>query len=421
MNIAGIFNSKKTFWIGAVGLHLFAFIWQISGHLVFTKDSYEYIEAAGNFFGSDDINNTNPFFITKRTLGYPFFLWILGLKSTFVFFVQNCLSLFNLWLLSKLVNKQQPKFKFIGLTLLLILSPAQIIYANLVMAEILLQSVVFAIFYLLIQYKKSNLTWVSVLICLSFLIKPITFLWIICWPVFLVWKYRKSFSVDISLFALFPLFIFSVVCFINYKKTDVFHLSSQGSINKFHYNAYGVLLAKIGVSKSDSIMDIFISNINSQPNFKQKLELQNHIADSIIKSNLIPYIKIHFKGCIACMTDPGRFDIATFFNLPNDNGFYATASQNGYKSVLLKIKSYGPAMLSFLVIMIAGALWKWWRIAIYFYKSADHTPNKIIVLFILSYFIFLAGPVGSSRFLVPVYPIIFYAILCSWPKSKVDA
>jgi len=152
MNIAGIFNSKKTFWIGAVGLHLFAFIWQISGHLVFTKDSYEYIEAAGNFFGSDDINNTNPFFITKRTLGYPFFLWILGLKSTFVFFVQNCLSLFNLWLLSKLVNKQQPKFKFIGLTLLLILSPAQIIYANLVMAEILLQSLAYSI-----QKVKSDL------------------------------------------------------------------------------------------------------------------------------------------------------------------------------------------------------------------------------------------------------------------------
>ena len=424
--------SKKVFWIVVIGLHCLFFLIQLVGPTTLLQDSKEYLFAADNLLKAHqlycwDLSDTfNPDYLTKRPFLFPSILALIKCLSfgNFKLFLinllilQNLISLLNLKLMLKFVFHFSEKLNFKMALVLLIVTPAQIIYANLIMSEIWLQLVIMLSLNYFLFYRD-NLKWhlfASLLCIAGIALKPVYIFWVLLFPLFTLYYHRKVLRFKLIGIALLPVLFFILTLQWNEQRTGLKQYSSISTINLLHYNAYTLLIHEKGIHKADSIIDDISLKASQQNTYKQQQAFKNHAANTIIMGNLGPYTYLHLRGVLLCILDPGRFDITQFFNLPHtQNLVYESSKKNNLNALLYSfINPLGLILLglftcNFIKLIVA--------IRFIFLKGIS-TSNKLLLLFFPIYILFLTGPIGSSRFAMPVMPIYLGIILISLSVKK---
>lgn len=401
------------------------------------SDSYQYIIEAENIvndgiFYSGDLNEPiNPKYYTLRPPGYPIFLSLFTLFNAslaVILFFQNIISIISIFLIRKTILLFNYKKTFDPLFLiLLILTPSQFIYANAILTEVFFQLFLVLMFryaLLFLKFKSfKNIIWYSLAFIIAAYIKPAMYLFVIpstFFMLFLSLKQRNWYPISISIL---PILAILFILNWNYKRTNHYQYSSIQTINLLDYNLRFFLLSREGHTKTNAVLDSIHNKANLEKSFSAKTKYLDNASKNILKEHIVPYSLYHLQGSLYAILDPGRFDLNYFFKLKtknaNEKGILYHINNGGIKSVLkFLFGSYSLSLLFFLgIILVFNAIKFVGFLILLFNKSVD--PNfRFISASLIFYIVLLVGPVGASRYLMPLVPIIIGA--CLMNTSLID-
>ncbi|MEM6805694.1 MAG: hypothetical protein AAF696_30125, partial [Bacteroidota bacterium] len=298
----------------------------------------------------------------------------------------------------------------------LFLYPAQFIYSNLIMAEILFQFLLMLSLYTFMKgWENSDGKYFIVhalALAAALLCKPVMYLLI---PIhFLSFLYlgskRKSILIVIS--GLIPLLILGTYTYRNYQLTDYVHVSSVQNINLIQYPVAYVLEREIGKDAADAKIDDIHEKGRAEGSFAAEQTYWAREIKEILLRYPLTYVGLHAKGMFNFFLDPGRFDLYHVFEISNSEGLMAIFGKKGYKGIF----SYLSRQPIFLLICLGGIfLLNMIKLLAFLYmmfqkKTAAYQKWAIVLL--VGYLAGVTGVMGASRFAVPVY---FMLLLCLPP------
>ncbi|MCA1746618.1 MAG: hypothetical protein LC655_02905, partial [Bacteroidales bacterium] len=243
--------------ITVVMLQLGFLVIQLLQQNYFLDDSGEYLRAADNLisdqilYSGDSDEPIDPALYTKRLPGYPAFLMLIRFFTTSmvpVIILQMLLSIGSILLMLKIFSpgKQGSWILFP----LLLFFPAQFIYSNLVMTEILFQFVLMLAAFRLYQYiqtEKIGMLWLyQLLLIVAILIKPVMYPFIIPNVILFIVLYYKSRQRLVLISSFIPVIFVIILGGVNQQRTDYYHISSIQQINLVDYNLYYFLMHRDG-------------------------------------------------------------------------------------------------------------------------------------------------------------------------------
>jgi hypothetical protein len=388
------------------------------------SDSDEYILASENLFHNGVLycgDLETPFrtdYLSKRPPLYPL---LLGLFSPipFLLIVQHLLLALNLWLAWRIYQYLNPGRKGLTFFALLALSFSIFIYPNLVMTEVWLQSMLTVAAWLLLQFwEKGNHTTallLSITIGLSVWLKPVT------WPLacalslgipllYFCRNRRFRFHFKPWLIGLVaPAFVL-VLGGMNFQRTGFFHISSITSINLLQYNAYYTSMRVEGEAAAERWVDEVVDEAKG---FEAYAERQTFIrSEAMTRIGQYPgtYIALHLKGIAHFFLDPGRFDLYHFFGWKSargkNTGLLAQFSSDGYRGVWTYLRQQGFLSLLLLGLSFLGKITTLIGLCLASWKFRRRWKMLALLLVIPLYLALVTGPLGASRFAVPVIPIL---------------
>ncbi|WP_299897818.1 glycosyltransferase family 39 protein [uncultured Aquimarina sp.] len=421
--------SNKSFILGLIGIHLLFFIIKIWIGDYFIIDSFEYYKLSENilyefeFYCGDLNSNIDLRNYNRRPPLYSIFILISSLFLKFnigILLFQNVLSVISLILIRKIFEEHSFKintalyFLFIGTSL------NQFIYSNLIMSEIFFQFMIIILFYSLHRLIQ-NPSWKKLIIfqlfiALGFLIKPVFYLFIIPNIVLTYLIYKKTKIRWGFLSSIIPISIFVLYSFWNYTRTGSTDFSSMQNFNLLEWNVKYFHQNKYGAQKAIAINDSILSKSKEIKSYPERQNYIKNTSIGYIKEDLLGYGLFHLKGCFRIFIDPGRFDIANFFKIESENselGILHHLNNSGLKGAFNFLKSQNIFLfISFFIILFfnlikaVGFIWFW----IKNYKKANLTI--LIILSVVLYIVILTGPLGASRFFVPILPAyLLFAVL----------
>ncbi len=398
---------------------------------IYLVDSYGYLMQADNIkaqgtWYAEDWNA--PLLVDYFSIRPPLYAWFnIGLGYIWnsiyvVLFVQNVLSILNCWVVYQFVAKKIADRKHLDRAMMacVLFYPAQMIHANFVMTEILFQSFLLGLFFAVNGFVKQP-GWkqsgvISLLLSLCLLTKPISLFLPVIVLVFMIRgivKHKQKWLLATPLFLAF--ITFHCICKQNEHATGYYHYSSIKSINQLKYNARYTLINAKGEAYADSVIAETMQQANACENYGDRLKLMDAKASEIIFEYPAAFAKLYIKGVVAFFLDPGRFDMYHFFAI----------EENGTIGLMHEIQTHGPdAMMNYLkqapvFVLLLLLLNFCWNIGVvlafgYFLMRKMIYPEYKILVFVFVFYIAAAtGPVGVSRYRVPIYPLLMIAVLCS--------
>lgn len=423
--------NRKWFWILITALHALFFLKQILLHNSLIQDSTEYLFAADNLLNKGTLYawNTNFAFnadwLTKRPFLYPSILAVfkwLSFGNAWLFFfitylVQNLLSLNAIRLCLKIAEKYQANFKWWQALLFIGLSTSQMIYANMVMSEIWLQSCLLGIVYLLLMkpFNSQNFLFISLLLIAGLSIKPVLLFASALLPLIYLFIRRKHLNAWQTIISCLPLLYYFAISGINERRTGHFQYSSITTINLLHYNTYVTLMSEYGTVKADSIIDAIKIETRSMSYHEKQVYLET-ASKKLLSEHLSKYTWLHCRGIALALIDPGRFDYTQFFNLPHRTNLIYQTNQKGMLGTILRsfLNPLGTWLI-FLMLFNGFRVWKGFQFL--FSQQISWYARLIIVAFPV-YILLFTGPIGTSRFFMPLIPLAFLMFLLSAKPKK---
>ena len=400
----------------------FVFVLSVSVFRPEINDSLEYQKTAENLvnknlFYSGDTNETIDYrLFSKRTIGYPVFLffqnnttWIVGVASVFLvllnFFV-------GLGLLGNLTHKKEASWVF---SFLYLLNVPLLLHTSFVMADLLLTSIVclaVLVYYHDRVLQKQKIKILSLFWCLGLLVKPIISPSILLSPfLFLHLKYKHK---NTFLVTLLPVLVFFSFSFFNQKQTGIFEYSSISTINLGQYNSKLLVSEKFGYDSAQSYAsrNEFSVPRNKKEYIKYSKEVKSLSAKTIL-SNWPNYLKIHVLGSIKMLLDPGRFELYTFLGI-KPAAFSLTEmiyAKDWQKLKRFMFSNFG-VLFVFVVLFVLNVL-KLFA----FFLGVRGLKKRRFVAFVFLYFFVIVGPVGAARFMMPIS--VLYLVFCSigWSRA----
>lgn len=417
-------------WVWAVlGLaHLLALVWALhSGRWRF-PDSERYLQAAINLVQHGQLyarewptvfpSGQAVQEFTIRPLGYPAVLAILGgagASPWLVLLVQNGLSLLVLGAVLRWWARwarPQPRHWWAALALVLTF-PAQLIYANAVMSEALLQFVLLALAVAVAAFCQTGSvrywTVVAGTVVAALLLKPV------CGSLagavgvaglVLGWRRRQ---LSLLVIGLLPLLVITAYVVWNQQRTGYFHFSSITEINLLHYNAAGVVRQLQGPEVEEKWVAGVLRAANEQKNFAARQRLVQTRAEAVLFAHPFVYGWQHLLGVGAFFLDPGRFDNSEFWGLTPlaGGGLLAQVRAGGLW------RAVGQLPLGMLAGMLVVLLANGARLVLAvrgFRRLGRGTgagrAGRWVAVGLLAYLALLTGPLGAARFLMPVWPLL---------------
>ena len=422
--------NRKSFWIFISALHAMFFMKQMLVYNSLIQDSVEYIFAADNLLNKGTLYAWNMNFafnadwLTKRPILYPLILLIfkwLSFGNQWLFFfitylVQNLLSLNAIRLCLKIADRYKASYNWWQITLFLALSTSQIIYANLVMSEIWLQAAMLGIVYLLVMQPFSTLNFLKMAALLSagLLIKPVLLFACILLPFIYLLMRRQSTKLPELTISLLPLMLYFLVSGINYKRTGHFQYSSITTINLLHYNTYVTLMSEYGTQKADSIID-HIKIATREMSYSDKQKYLESEAKAQLSAHLPKYAWLHSRGIFLALLDPGRFDYTQFFHLPHKTNLIYQSNQKGMLGTILK--SFLNPLGFWLMVLFLFNLFRLLKGIQFIFNKHIEWPLKLAVMAFPVYILLFTGPIGTSRFFMPLIPFAFLMFVLAKHKN----
>lgn len=275
--------------------------------------------------------------------------------------------------------------------MLLLLYPLQYFYSAMLMPDILCQVGVLC---LVIAWIEQRWLWVSILLTLLLLLKPVfmPLAWLVLVAKF--WIKNKQ-----RIWLALPVAVVFLVSWLNFRQTGLIHYTSMPVSNAFEYNIRNL-------TKETSSEDYYRAaalKMDSMDFSGKYLFMQNETTKAIRLSPL-KYAYLHMLGACKALIDPGRYDLVAYFKLPQGNGFM---SNNGIRAWA----SQHPLIWVYIVLFALLAFIKTILAVVAMFKPIQH---KWILLFPLLYTLLVVGPVGSARYLLPVMPIMIVLAAIGW-------
>jgi hypothetical protein len=291
--------------------------------------------------------------------------------------------------------------------------PAQLIYANAIMSEIMLQAVILALLVAYLAYlktrKQSYFFIVAIAAIMALLLKPVFYPFagiIAAFGIVDGWRRRQW---VVPMVSLLPMAVVVGYMAWNQQRTGYFHFSSIADINLLHYNAAGVVRQVEGPAAEEAWVAGVLCKAQAQPDFAARQHLIQQQAGAVLRAHPVVYAGQHVLGMAAFFLDPGRFDISEFLNLAPlaGGGFLAQARAGGLWAavqrlpwgLLLGLGAVLLANVGRLVLAVRGFR----RLR---HEAAIMRHGSWAALGLLGYVALLTGPLGAARFLVPVWPLL---------------
>ena len=415
-------------------VYSFSFYYTIKNpDIIYTGDAKEYIAVANNIlqhhtvYCGDLSKNIDPALYSRRPPLYPLVISIpiyLSGGHITILFLQISIMLLGAICLIKILNLLHISQIWQIITILLyMLCPTQIIYTNIIMAEILLQLTIIITTLFFIKYiqekKLVYLFYVNICLGCLILIKPVfLFFWI---PnlLFHFGLFLKNSKKIILLFPFVFIIILSAWSYRNYHLTGVYQYSSIKNHNLLYYNLRGFLANQTGIDHADQIIDSIREEANNLSTYKNYTNFIEQKSYDILKANIFKYSIFHFRGIINFFIDPGRFDIYNFLQYEHSHNLSKLFNQYGYKNIFLIIKEMPFIIIIYFIVMILlNILLFISLINFYFVKNIDIFV-KIFILILVLYVAIMTGPLGASRFRLPIYPLLLLTVpFIKWGKLK---
>ena len=400
----------------AVVLLQLAFLsFQLVSQNYFLDDSEEYIRTADNLINEgmlycgDTDEPADPALYTKRLPGYPAFLVLFRLFTTSmvpVVILQMLLSLASLLLMLKIFSPEKQGNAI--LLALLVLFPAQFIYSNMVMTEVLFQFVLMlAAFrlYRYIQTERIGLLWLyQLLLIVAILIKPVMYLFIVPNVILFIVLYFKSRQRLVLISSFVPVIFVIILGGVNQQRTGYYHISSIQQINLVDYNLYYFLMDRDGEDAASATKEQIHATCDAQIDFKERSECLTDSATSVFKEDLKGYALFHLKGMIRFFIDPGRFDIYNYFGIERESGkgFLYHLNEGGLKGAWRYFISQ-PVLVIILLLLIALVnLLRLFGFLAFLFNRSFKLEFRLFLFFLVAFLAFATGPLGASRFMLPV-------------------
>jgi hypothetical protein len=414
-------GTNRFFLLSIAFLHLCFFIWQVLHGNYYLTDSFEYLKAAANLKSEfllycGELNK--PIItelLTRRPPIYPLFLLACQLITPgmiVVILLQNILSIAGIYMARQIMINYGYSTKYDLLFIaLLLLTPSQLIYANMIMSDMLFQFLIILLVWFFIKYMKERSSvyglLYSVTLALSVLTKPVFVYFIFVNVLFFIWVSVKKSTVKPILISLIPLIILSTYEYRNYRQTGVFEVSSIVTANVLDFNLYFFLTKMEGVQKADSTISAIDSLSALQGSYKEKVAFKKQHSVEIVMKRPVKYALFHLKGFAGFFLDPGRFDLVNFFNLNAEkiNGLLFKINQVGLKGAFLFLLKHSFILLSFLAIIFVSNLFKFYCFIRFIFQRNINKYGKSLIVFMVFYVTFLTGPLGVARYLMPLAPL----------------
>ena len=418
--------NRNKFWIIVIALHALFFLKQLLLQNSLIQDSVEYIYAADNLMQKGTLYawNTNFAFnadwLTKRPFLYPCILVIfkwLSFGNAWLFFgitylVQNLLSLNAIRLCLKIADRNNASYKWWQVLLFVTLSSSQMIYANLVMSEIWMQSCLLGIVYILLMYPfdSKRLLYISLLLIAGLSIKPVLLFACMLAPVIYCISRIKQFKTIQLIIACLPLLYYVLIAAINERRTGHFQYSSITTINLLHYNTYVTLMSEYGTQKADSIIDAIKIETRGMSYHDKQIYLES-ASKKLLSEHLPKYAWLHTRGIALALIDPGRFDYTQFFNLPHRSNLIYQTNQKGMTGTILK--SFLNPLGAWLMVLMLFNFYRSIKGVQFLFSKTLKWRLRLIILAFPVYILLFTGPIGTSRFFMPLIPFALLMFLFS--------
>ncbi|MEM7370159.1 MAG: hypothetical protein AAF587_16245 [Bacteroidota bacterium] len=425
----------KIFWWGLFLIHVAAGLYQIQAEGWRMADSQEYLTVAENVlehqtcYSADMAGNVRMHHYSKRPPLYPFFLLLCQLLFGSPFFICLCqigASMGSIWLAWKiwgLLRPQRPNKRL--LLPFLLLYPAQWMYSQLIMTEIMFQFWVLSMAYLLllIHLRQSyvHLWMYTAVLILSMLTKPVMYLFWVPHLILLVFWAIKWKKIYVLLPAFLPLLFVVGFSSWNQERTGHFHYSSIQNLSLLQYTTHNLLTQVYGADSALVLSDSIHYAVLDAEDYASGQQLLQTSCVGHISDHLFQYSLFHAKGMINFFLDPGRFDLYHFWGLmePGEEpGFLAAFSKNGYQGMWQYLQKQAFFwLLLLLLIALMNGLKLLGLILVAWNRHLSWIQKFLLTVFIL-YIGTLTGTSGASRFAIPVFPLLLVCTALSIEQIK---
>jgi hypothetical protein len=427
-------RNQKWVWLTIVVLHLAGFLWQLNQQAYLLTDSQQYLNVDQNLREHGEIYSAvwqPPFILegfTLRPPGYPLFILLwqsLGAGVWGILLAQAALSLGTLYTVQRLWLKSPLQRTYPVLLLAaVVLYPAQVIYANMVMSEMLVQALVLGCFVALLKFRRKAqgkyFLLAGAFLIAAMLTKPLfypfSFLFL-AWGIFEGIKQKKAL---LLLYAVMPLIAAMGYQKYNEHRTGYFHFSSIQEINLRQYNAFGVWEKEQGYAYADSALTALETNADQQPSFAERQKFIRKASVNVLLESPVTYAQNHLMGMVHFFLDPGRYDLVHYFgvDIKKGPGLSSYLQKEGYSGLLTYFKDYNFFFLLALVLLVLANLLKWFALFLFAVNKQVPLFERVLLLGVILLVAGLTGPVGASRYTVPVFPLVLYTLPFAWQAGK---
>ena len=424
------------------------------------SDSQEYLNASRNIWTRGVLYCGQPdqpirdVLYTRRPPFYPLLIGIAlpAPSGVPVYLLQVLISLLSILLVIRIFAVETPPKKhFYPLLLIFLLAtPAQFIYASRIMAEIPFQLILVSTAWSVYRFsttRDSIYIWLfNLFLTLGMATKPVLFpLVILTIPisVFLFFRLRKK---ALLTALLIPLLWTGFYSFRNYLRTGSAQYSSIQTANLVNYNLRYFLMSSRGSEDAAKTVDSLYAaclpepagtrnslhpagvpeagekigshNAASSPGaaYRQMNRCLSNGAREIILDRPVRYALFHLKGSIRYFLDPGRFDIVSFFGIaePGSTGFLRALNRDGFRGALRVLEQQGWWLIIALGLIALFKVLKLTGFLIFLCRKQENPWLRIFLLVLVGYLALVTGPLGASRFLLPIEPLLIGAAVRGW-------
>jgi len=413
---------------------LFALAWALGavfGPYVHT-DVREYVSQAENleaghppYAGPWDGTRDTALF-TLRPPGYAVVLVALRTVSADVLWlaaVQSALGVATWWMVWLMLARLDAPRRAGPLVAGLLATPATLVYAQMAMADTLFTALFTFAAWRFVAFVADgwsrDLAAFHGALAVALWVKPVV---LFIWPLTLalsawaLWRTgRRGLALWPSALAgLVPLAALALAL-LNAQWTGRAEVSSMQVHNLVHQNAQRTLIR----TGEPELHDLAEAEAAEIADYDARQRHRQAWATRVIRERLPTYLALHVQGMAATVLDPGRFDLAVFFDLDaSDGGGMTASSRSGALGVLDVLRRQPPVLLAVLVLLlvlnvavaVAFAAWVFW--------GTVPAEVRVMALGLVGYVVAVTGPVGSARYRMAVAPLLALALPWAWTALR---
>lgn len=391
-------RSSQVFAV-ALLIHLAAFTYCVLYPEVrYLLDSQEYLNAGKNLFDegvfySGDLEEI-PRDLSLYSRRPPLYPLVLGLSEAITgsfipaILLQISLTFLGGYLFWQLLERTHIESTFF--LALYLLYPAQIMYSQFLMAEILLQFLILFATFLFFRFLESQrlvfLTGMNLAIGISALCKPVMMLFWLPNIVFHLWMAFRFARTRVVIIGFIPLLVFAGWGYRNQKVTGYFHFTSMTA-------SQSMLMSRESREAGQQEDDFARAS---------QAAVQTYVTT--VLNNFPRYARAYATGMMAFFLDPGRFDFYEFLNWSHDVRlpliFFLDRPEAGSLAAIP-----WPILFLLTIVFLVNCLILLGLLYAPFNRNMDPLFRGFVFL-LLFYMAALVGPIGTSRYRLSVEPLL---------------